>query len=215
VISLDSVTRRHRPGQAAFEESSSTGARRSERDLHYSCVRRSGLRRLGCLHGSRAGCEVVGSAWIYAHDAQQGPASRRHLELHDAQTRRSRLPQHHALSRGRRAQKARIRPRKLCEDRPPLFRVTVLFSESNGKSTMEMSMALATVEQAEATRRFIKDAGGNATWDRLVRQARGAADQFLTNLARRAAGFAAHRPPVASVFGTLPTWARVGTNCAP
>jgi len=54
------------------------------------------------------------------------------------------------------------------EDRPPLFRVTVLFSESNGKTTMEMSMALDTAEQAEATRRFIKEAGGNATWDRLA-----------------------------------------------
>lgn len=54
------------------------------------------------------------------------------------------------------------------EDRPSLFRVTVLFSESNGKTTMEMTMTLPTAEEAEATRKFIKDAGGNATWDRLA-----------------------------------------------
>ena len=54
------------------------------------------------------------------------------------------------------------------DDRPPLFRVTVLFSESNGKTTMDMTMALPTAEEAEAARKFIKEAGGNATWDRLA-----------------------------------------------
>lgn len=53
-------------------------------------------------------------------------------------------------------------------DRAPLFRVTVLFSEKDGKTTMEMTMALATAEQAAATRKFVKEAGGNATWDRLA-----------------------------------------------
>jgi uncharacterized protein YndB with AHSA1/START domain len=54
------------------------------------------------------------------------------------------------------------------DDRPPLFRVTVLFSEEKGKTTMEMSMTLPTPEAAEETRKFIKKAGGNATWDRLA-----------------------------------------------
>jgi uncharacterized protein YndB with AHSA1/START domain len=54
------------------------------------------------------------------------------------------------------------------DDRPPLFRVTVLFSEEKGKTTMEMSMALPTPEAAEEARKFIKKAGGNATWDRLA-----------------------------------------------
>ncbi|MGZ3711874.1 MAG: SRPBCC family protein [Bdellovibrionota bacterium] len=53
-------------------------------------------------------------------------------------------------------------------DTPPLFRVTVSFSEHKGKTTMEMTMALATPEAAEETRKFIKKAGGNATWDRLA-----------------------------------------------
>lgn len=54
------------------------------------------------------------------------------------------------------------------DDRPPLFRVTVLFSEVEGKTKMEMTMAFATPEFAEQTGQFIKKAGGNATWDRLA-----------------------------------------------
>lgn len=54
------------------------------------------------------------------------------------------------------------------DDRPPMFRVTVLFSEAKGKTTMEMSMALATAEAAAETRAFIKKAGGDGTWDRLA-----------------------------------------------
>lgn len=53
------------------------------------------------------------------------------------------------------------------EDRPPLFRVTVTFSESQGKTTMRMRMTLATVDVARETRKFIRKAGGDATWDRL------------------------------------------------
>lgn len=48
-----------------------------------------------------------------------------------------------------------------------LFRVTVLFSESKGKTTMDMTMALATPEAAEQIKKFVKFAGGNSTWDRL------------------------------------------------
>lgn len=54
------------------------------------------------------------------------------------------------------------------DDRPPLFRVTVLFSEADGKTKMDMTMTLPTPEAAEETRKFIKQAGGNATWDRLA-----------------------------------------------
>jgi uncharacterized protein YndB with AHSA1/START domain len=54
------------------------------------------------------------------------------------------------------------------DDRPPLFRVTVLFSEIQGKTKMEMTMALPTPEAAEETRKFIKKAGGDSTWDRLA-----------------------------------------------
>jgi len=54
------------------------------------------------------------------------------------------------------------------DDQPPLFRVTVLFSEIKGKTRMEMSMALPTPEAAEETRKFVKKAGGDSTWDRLA-----------------------------------------------
>jgi uncharacterized protein YndB with AHSA1/START domain len=54
------------------------------------------------------------------------------------------------------------------DDRPPLFRVTVLFQEVQGKTRMEMRMALATPEALEETRKLIKKAGGDSTWDRLA-----------------------------------------------
>lgn len=54
------------------------------------------------------------------------------------------------------------------DDRPPLFRVTVTFTESDGKTTMAMSFVLSSPEAAKQTAKFIKQAGGNATWDRLA-----------------------------------------------
>lgn len=54
------------------------------------------------------------------------------------------------------------------ENAPALFRVTVTFAEVKGRTQMEMVMALATAEAAEQTRRFIRQAGGNSTWDRLA-----------------------------------------------
>lgn len=53
-------------------------------------------------------------------------------------------------------------------DKPPLFRVTVLFSDVDGKTQMEMTMTLATPEAADETRKVIKRHGGNSTWDRLA-----------------------------------------------
>lgn len=53
-------------------------------------------------------------------------------------------------------------------DQPPLFRVTVSFIDLKGKTKMEMTMALATAEAAKETKKFIKKAGGNSTWDRLA-----------------------------------------------
>lgn len=54
------------------------------------------------------------------------------------------------------------------ETQPPLFRVTVNFSESNGKTKMEMTMAFASPEAAIASKKFIKQASGDSTWDRLA-----------------------------------------------
>ncbi len=53
-------------------------------------------------------------------------------------------------------------------DRPPLFRVTALFTERHGRTHLDMSMAFATPEVAQEMRGFIKKAGGEGTWDRLA-----------------------------------------------
>ena len=54
------------------------------------------------------------------------------------------------------------------EDRPPLFQVTVLFEEVEGKTRMDMTMTCPSAEEAIQTRAFIKQAGGDSTWDRLA-----------------------------------------------
>lgn len=80
-------------------------------------------------------------------------------------------------------------------DRPPLFRVTVLFSESGGKTLMDMTMTLPTAEEAAATRKFVKEVGGNATWDRLA--------EYLTKESSGRSCFVIHRSfdaPKALVF---------------
>lgn len=54
------------------------------------------------------------------------------------------------------------------DDRPPLFRVTVNFTETKGMTKMEMTMTMPTAEIAQETKKFIKKAGGDSTWDRLA-----------------------------------------------
>ena len=54
------------------------------------------------------------------------------------------------------------------ENQPALFRVTVEFSEIKGKTKMEMTMAMANAEVAKETKKFIKSASGDSTWDRLA-----------------------------------------------
>lgn len=54
------------------------------------------------------------------------------------------------------------------DKQPPLFRVTVSFQSIGKKTQMDMTMTLATPEEAARTKKFIKDAGGNSTWDRLA-----------------------------------------------
>lgn len=54
------------------------------------------------------------------------------------------------------------------DERAPLFRVSVTFSERNGKTQMDMTMTLPNPEAAEQTRQFIRKAGGDTTWDRLA-----------------------------------------------
>ena len=53
------------------------------------------------------------------------------------------------------------------DDRPPMFRVTVLFSEVDGRTRMDMTMQFPDAAAAQQGRTIIQQAGGNATWDRL------------------------------------------------
>lgn len=81
------------------------------------------------------------------------------------------------------------------DERPPLFRVTVTFTEVEGKTKMVMVSTLPTAEAAREMAKFIKQAGGDATWDRLAE-----------HLSERASGrrrFVIHRAfeaPIARVF---------------
>lgn len=54
------------------------------------------------------------------------------------------------------------------EESPKLFTVTVTFKEEMGKTIMNMIMAFDTAEIRKEMGKFIKQAGGNATWDRLA-----------------------------------------------
>lgn len=52
-------------------------------------------------------------------------------------------------------------------DTPPLFRVTVLFTETPRGTKLDLTMKFASPEKAEESRKFIKRANGESTWDRL------------------------------------------------
>lgn len=54
------------------------------------------------------------------------------------------------------------------DNQPALFRVTVLFSETKGKTKMDMTMRFASPEVLEHSKKIIKSADGNSTWDRLA-----------------------------------------------
>jgi uncharacterized protein YndB with AHSA1/START domain len=72
------------------------------------------------------------------------------------------------------------------DERPPLFRVTVLFSELGDKTKMDMRMGFASPAAAEEARKFIKHAGGDATWDRLgehLTKAASGKEAFIINRA--------------------------------
>ncbi len=54
------------------------------------------------------------------------------------------------------------------DNQPALFKVTVEFSESNGKTKMEMTMSFANAEVLANSKKIIQSADGNSTWDRLA-----------------------------------------------
>ena len=84
------------------------------------------------------------------------------------------------------------------DDRPPLFRVTVLFSESEGKTTMEMTMRFPSPAEAAESLKFIKQVGGFATWDRLA--------EYLNDLADDQACFVITRTLSAPIERVFQMW---------
>ncbi len=93
----------------------------------------------------------VGGTWVYTMHGPDGTDYPNRTVYHEVEPHR-RLVYDHGASEGR----------------PPLFRVTVTFTEVRGKTRMDMTMALPTPEAAAETAAFVKKAGGNATWDRLA-----------------------------------------------
>ncbi len=91
------------------------------------------------------------------------------------------------------------------ENSPPLFRVTVDFSEQGGKTKMDMTMAMETAEAAERTKGFIKSAGGNSTWDRL--------GEFLEEEAHKREVFIINRSFAAPVDLIYDLWAKPENIC--
>jgi uncharacterized protein YndB with AHSA1/START domain len=85
------------------------------------------------------------------------------------------------------------------DDSPPLFRVTVRFEELQGKTRLEMTMALATAEAATETKKFIRKAGGNTTWDRLA--------EFLTERYQKKDIFVINRSFDAPIETLYKMWA--------
>jgi uncharacterized protein YndB with AHSA1/START domain len=93
----------------------------------------------------------AGGHWTYTMHAPDGtnyPYKTRYLEVE----KYSRLVYDHGST----------------DDTPPLFRVTVVFTEIKEKTKMDMTMSLATPEAAAEIEKFIKKAGGDSTWDRLA-----------------------------------------------
>jgi uncharacterized protein YndB with AHSA1/START domain len=92
-------------------------------------------------------------------------------------------------------------------DAAPMFRVTALFRDLDGRTELDMTMTLPTPEAAQQVRGFVKAAGGNGTWDRLaeyLEQVTSSTEIFVINRSFDA--------PIATVFDMwsspahLPAW---------
>jgi uncharacterized protein YndB with AHSA1/START domain len=81
------------------------------------------------------------------------------------------------------------------DDNPPLFHVTVLFSEFQSKTTMQIKFTLSSPEAAVQIQKHIQQAGGNTTWDRL--------DEYLGQTTAEEERFVINRSfevPIAQMF---------------
>jgi uncharacterized protein YndB with AHSA1/START domain len=70
------------------------------------------------------------------------------------------------------------------DEQPPLFRVTVLFTEKAGKTKMQMWMAMKTEAELTELKKHLPKIVRESTWDRLAEhlaEAQGKQDTFVTN----------------------------------
>ncbi len=82
----------------------------------------------------------------------------------------------------------------------PMVRVTVLFFDKDGKTEMDMTMALPSAEALAQTQKIIKEAGGNATWDRLA--------EYLQKGANGKEVFVINRSFAVPIDGMFDMWAK-------
>jgi uncharacterized protein YndB with AHSA1/START domain len=95
-------------------------------------------------------------------------------------------------------------------DAAPMFRVTALFRDLGGKTELDLTMTLPTPEAAQQTRRFVKAAGGNGTWDRLA--------EYLEQATTSTAIFVINRTfdaPMATLFDMWSSPARLAAWLPP
>lgn len=91
------------------------------------------------------------------------------------------------------------------DEQPPLFRVTALFSDIGGKTKLQLTMALDSAEAAVSIRQFIRQAGGNATWDRLA--------EFLGETGRGEPSFVINRSFATSIERLYEAWTTPAQLC--
>lgn len=93
-----------------------------------------------------------GGTWVYTMHGPDGKDWPNYTLYHEVVPRQRLVYDHGASS----------------ADDKPMFHMTVDFRDLGGRTELDILMTLATAEEAQATRAFIKAAGGNSTWDRLA-----------------------------------------------
>jgi len=93
-----------------------------------------------------------GGTWVYTMHGPDGKDWPNYTLYHEV-VPRARLVYDHGASSA---------------DDKPKFHMTVDFRDLGGRTELDIVMTLATAEEAQQTREFIRAAGGNSTWDRLA-----------------------------------------------
>jgi uncharacterized protein YndB with AHSA1/START domain len=93
-----------------------------------------------------------GGTWVYTMHGPDGTDWPNFTRYHEVVPQRRLVYDHGASS----------------ADAKPKFRMTVDFRDLDARTALDIVMTLATPEEAQETRAFIKAAGGNSTWDRLA-----------------------------------------------